>query len=220
MTRKEALEGIAKLVSGIKFSIAPGKFEDATLSDGSKIQYSVLEAGGDISVVDDKGTATPAPAGQYELSDGRIITVTEAGKIAEVKDAAPAAEGQAAAATPATPISAQAAAAQAPAAEQKHDAGDSIWQPQIDSIKQDLAWIVQRMAQLQAGISMLATSTQTAMSAQQEFMTSVLEADTAGAITSPKQTVFSEAKKDKEAAREKMQAGFKAFNERLKALKK
>ncbi|MBV7534050.1 hypothetical protein [Chitinophaga sp. sic0106] len=57
------------------------------LSDGTEVQYSELAAGGQIAIPDAEGNYVPAPAGELELEDGRIVVITEPGIIAEIKEA-------------------------------------------------------------------------------------------------------------------------------------
>ncbi len=57
------------------------------LKAGGKVMIDMLEIGGLVTIVDEAGNATPAPAGDHELVDGMTITVDEAGKILEIKPA-------------------------------------------------------------------------------------------------------------------------------------
>ena len=50
-------------------------FETYDLKDGSKIDLSVLEIGGDAMLVDESGNSVSAPDGEYELADGTMISV-------------------------------------------------------------------------------------------------------------------------------------------------
>lgn len=50
-------------------------FETYDLKDGSKIDLSALEIGGDAMLVDESGNSVSAPDGEYELADGTMITV-------------------------------------------------------------------------------------------------------------------------------------------------
>jgi hypothetical protein len=59
------------------------QFSEYTLEDGSKIQISSLEIGGDVTDAD--GMALPD--GEYKLSDGQSITVS-VGKISEISSPA------------------------------------------------------------------------------------------------------------------------------------
>lgn len=72
MDTKAILEGIKKLLFGNE------AFTAYTLGDGSAIEISVLEVGGDVTK-----DGAPAADGDYELSDGSKITVA-AGKITVV----------------------------------------------------------------------------------------------------------------------------------------
>lgn len=55
-------------------------FETYDLMDGTKIDLSALEMGGDAMLVDESGNSVTAPNGEYELADGTMVTVLE-GKI-------------------------------------------------------------------------------------------------------------------------------------------
>lgn len=97
MTAKEAIKKINDLLKVTFGEQEPEqKFEAGKLADGTVIQYSSLDPGADIYVLGADGAQQPAPAGELELEDGRIIVVSEPGKIAEVKAKAeePAAEEQ------------------------------------------------------------------------------------------------------------------------------
>jgi hypothetical protein len=85
------LETIANLMKELKakFSapeppIEEAKFETATLTDGTVIEWEGdLMVGTPIFVVDDENRV-PAPAGNHTLEDGRTITVDENGMITEI----------------------------------------------------------------------------------------------------------------------------------------
>jgi hypothetical protein len=57
------------------------------LKSGVKVMIDMLEVGGLVTIADEAGNYTPAPAGDHELVDGMTITVDEAGKIIEIKPA-------------------------------------------------------------------------------------------------------------------------------------
>lgn len=57
------------------------------LKAGGKVMIDKLEVGGLVTIVDEAGNTTPAPAGDHELIDGTTITLDEAGAILEVKSA-------------------------------------------------------------------------------------------------------------------------------------
>ena len=64
------------------------KFIDVTLADGTiAVIEPDVEAGAAMVINDSEGTPVPAPIGEYELEDGRVIVVEEAGVIASVTDA-------------------------------------------------------------------------------------------------------------------------------------
>lgn len=61
--------------------VAPAALESQALADGSSIEVSALEVGGEVKV---NGVASGAAT--YELADGRKIVVDESGKIVEIKE--------------------------------------------------------------------------------------------------------------------------------------
>ena len=68
------------------------KFEDIALLDGTMIMVEPAVEVGAAVVVMDAELAQPIPVGEYELEDGRVIVIEEAGLIAAVNE--PAAEGE------------------------------------------------------------------------------------------------------------------------------
>jgi hypothetical protein len=91
MTPKEALDKIRQLfadpaVAAPVSEPAPAVMEakEYVLDGGAKILVSDLEPGGMVSLVDDQGATSPAPAGDHKLADGTTITVNEAGTITAV----------------------------------------------------------------------------------------------------------------------------------------
>jgi len=59
---------------------SPVALMDATLMDGTTIQITDMAVGGIVTM-----NGTPAPAGEYELSDGTYIVVGDNGAITEIK---------------------------------------------------------------------------------------------------------------------------------------
>jgi len=91
MTPKEALDKIRQLfadpsVAAPATEPAPAVMEakEYVLEGGAKVLVSELEPGGMVSLVDDQGATSPAPAGEHKLVDGTVITVSEAGLITAV----------------------------------------------------------------------------------------------------------------------------------------
>src|SRR4051812_33475335 len=90
MTRKEAILKIKTLLTAtFADESTEVKAEDATtgkLSDGTMVEFSKLEVGGDLSIVAADGVKAPAPIGEYEMEDGTVVSVTEVGKIAAITE--------------------------------------------------------------------------------------------------------------------------------------
>jgi hypothetical protein len=62
--------------------------ETMMLKDGVTIlEAESFEAEQPVFIVAENGDKVPAPIGEHELEDGRILVITEEGKIAEIKDA-------------------------------------------------------------------------------------------------------------------------------------
>jgi hypothetical protein len=59
---------------------SPVALMDMTLVDGTAIQITEMVVGGIVSM-----NGTPAPAGEYELSDGTYMTIGDNGAIMEIK---------------------------------------------------------------------------------------------------------------------------------------
>lgn len=89
MTFKEAIDKIKVMLAEseqiqveevVDAPINELKFETYDLKDGSKIDLSALEIGAEAMLVDESGNASPAPSGEYELTDGTMVSVMD-GKV-------------------------------------------------------------------------------------------------------------------------------------------
>ena len=60
-------------------------FAEYILKSGAKVMIDKFEIGGKVTLVDDMGNETPAPAGEHELADGSIMVLDEASTIVEIK---------------------------------------------------------------------------------------------------------------------------------------
>lgn len=66
------------------------KLEDMPLADGmTTIQADMFEVGESVFIVVENADPVPLPIGEYELADGRILTVEVEGIIAKIEDAMP-----------------------------------------------------------------------------------------------------------------------------------
>ena len=65
------------------------KFETVMLVDGvTEVTIEpAIEVGAAVVLTSEDGTPVPAPAGEYELQDGRVLVVAEEGVLAEIKEA-------------------------------------------------------------------------------------------------------------------------------------
>ena len=60
-------------------------FAEYVLKSGAKVMIDKYEVGGKVTLVDDMGNETPAPAGEYELADGSVMVLDENSIITEIK---------------------------------------------------------------------------------------------------------------------------------------
>lgn len=197
----------------MKLRFGKQKFESAKLSDGSTVvEYSKLEAGGDFSVTDDQGNLTPAAAGQYELEDGTVVIVKDAGKIDEVKPATPAADDPAkqemANDTPADPAADPA------------NPGAIDWSERIKDMERQIAWQAEALASLKNAMATFKANTAEVFAAFQEYVEADANSGTNGAITKPGQSRFNKNEEMKTAARERFKKAFKALEAKAAAAKK
>ena len=90
---------LESIVNAIKDGFASVKLSNETeqveivmstmmLKDGvTVLEAESFEAGMPVMIVAENGDKVPAPIGEHELEDGRILVITEEGIIAEIKDA-------------------------------------------------------------------------------------------------------------------------------------
>lgn len=60
-------------------------FAEYVLKSGAKVMIDKYEIGGKVTLVDDAGNETPAPAGEHELADGSVMVLDENSIITEIK---------------------------------------------------------------------------------------------------------------------------------------
>ena len=60
-------------------------FAEYSLKSGAKFMIDKLEVGCKVSLIDEGGNESPAPAGEHELIDGSVIVLDEAATILSVK---------------------------------------------------------------------------------------------------------------------------------------
>lgn len=203
--QQETLTKIKDLIKGFFADAGEQKFESGKLADGTEVEYSALEAGGDISVVDGDGNKTPAPAGELVLEDGRIIVVTEAGKIAEVK--------------PKPEATAEEGMAETPATEEKpaKPAGGLDWTEQIKDLQRSLTWQAERIASLVTAMEMFKKTSGDAFSQILELVDQMASEEAGEGQRKPKNSTFSEVKKQEVAdGKEKAKASIAAFAKSLR----
>ena len=77
------LSNEVEVVEPIEVSMATMMLKDGVTT----LEAKAFEAGMPVFVVTENGDKVPAPIGEHELEDGRILVITEDGMIAEIKDA-------------------------------------------------------------------------------------------------------------------------------------
>jgi len=89
MTAQEALLKIkamfAEAAEAPVEAPAVASFAEYVLASGAKVMIDKLELGGKVSLVDDLGNESPAPAGEHMLADGTKIVLDEASTILEIE---------------------------------------------------------------------------------------------------------------------------------------
>lgn len=58
--------------------------KEYVLKSGAKVKIDKLEIGGKVSIIDEGGNESPAPAGEHELADGSKIVLDESSTITEI----------------------------------------------------------------------------------------------------------------------------------------
>ena len=79
----------------IEMALAPNE-DEATevqgasmrLANGVMLEAEAFEAGQNVFLIGEDGEKVPAPVGDHELEDGRMLIITEEGIIAEIREAA------------------------------------------------------------------------------------------------------------------------------------
>lgn len=77
------LSNEVEVVEPIEVSMATMMLKDGVTT----LEAESFDAGVPVFVVTENGDKVPAPIGEHELEDGRILVITEEGMIAEIKDA-------------------------------------------------------------------------------------------------------------------------------------
>jgi len=83
----ERLKSFGVSLSAVEEAVEQKQMAMAVLADGTEVYSPDAEfgIGSELFVMDAEGNPTPAPEGEHETAEGKILVVTE-GKISEVKD--------------------------------------------------------------------------------------------------------------------------------------
>ena len=68
------------------------QFASMRLANGVMLEAEAFEAGQNVFLIGEDDEKVPAPVGEHELEDGRMLIITEEGIIAEIREAAAEAE--------------------------------------------------------------------------------------------------------------------------------
>ena len=77
-----------EVVETVEVAMATMMLKDGvTILEAESFETGVYDNPMSVMIVAENGDKVPAPVGDHELEDGRILVITEEGKIAEIKDA-------------------------------------------------------------------------------------------------------------------------------------
>jgi hypothetical protein len=77
-----------EVVETVEVAMATMMLKDGvTILEAESFETGVYDNPMSVMIVAENGDKVPAPVGEHELEDGRILVITEEGKIAEIKDA-------------------------------------------------------------------------------------------------------------------------------------
>lgn len=85
MTAQEALLKIKAMFAEAQPEVVAASFAEYVLASGAKVMIDKLELGGKVSLVDEAGNETPAPAGEHMLADGTTIYLDENATIVKIE---------------------------------------------------------------------------------------------------------------------------------------
>lgn len=81
--KEEVLNAIKTLKTYLGMEV---KLEQLKLVDGAVLEADSFVAGQSVFIVTPEGNKVPAPVGEHELEDGRILVITEEGIVGEIKE--------------------------------------------------------------------------------------------------------------------------------------
>ena len=87
LTESDVIETKEEMKEEVKVEFDREKFEDVSLLNGTTIMVEPALEVGAAAVVMDEEIPVPLPVGEYELNDGRILVVVEAGIIDAINEA-------------------------------------------------------------------------------------------------------------------------------------
>ena len=88
MNLNEVFKRIEMALTSNKEEAVEVQFASMRLANGVMLEAEAFEAGQNVFLVGEDDEKVPAPVGEHELEDGRMLIITEEGIIAEIREAA------------------------------------------------------------------------------------------------------------------------------------
>lgn len=87
MNLNEVFKKIELALTAKQEAATPVQFANMNLANGITLEAEAFEAGNNVFLIGEDGEKVPAPVGEHELEDGRMLIITEEGIIAEIREA-------------------------------------------------------------------------------------------------------------------------------------
>ena len=88
MNLNEVFKRIEMALTSNKEEAVEVQFASLRLANGVMLEAEAFEAGQNVFLIGEDDEKVPAPVGEHELEDGRMLIITEEGIIAEIREAA------------------------------------------------------------------------------------------------------------------------------------
>lgn len=88
MNLNEVFKRIEMALTSNKEEAVEVQFASMRLANGVMLEAEAFEAGQNVFLIGEDDEKVPAPVGEHELEDGRMLIITEEGIIAEIREAA------------------------------------------------------------------------------------------------------------------------------------
>jgi hypothetical protein len=88
MNLNEVFKRLEMALTSNKEEAVEVQFASMRLANGVMLEAEAFEAGQNVFLIGEDDEKVPAPVGEHELEDGRMLIITEEGIIAEIREAA------------------------------------------------------------------------------------------------------------------------------------